>query len=128
MKRLFAISILIISSLLLNSCGTMYSPALNANVNETKIVLSQNNFKIVGQVQGQADAKYICGIGGLSRAALRTNAIDDMTSNANLRGSHHRQHHHTSESQGDLSFLHQDHICGDRLYRRVLLIRHIQTF
>ena len=87
MKRLFAISILIISSILLNSCGTMYSPALNANVNETKIVLSQNNFKIVGQVQGQADAKYICGIGGLSRAALRTNAIDDMTSNANLRGS-----------------------------------------
>lgn len=86
MKRIITISILVISCFVLGSCGLTYMPSMNSNVNETKIVLSERNFNVVGQVQGQASATYICGIGGLSKSALRTNAIDDMTKNAHLKG------------------------------------------
>ena len=49
--------------------------------------MTQKNFKVVGQVQGEASATYICGIGGLSKKALNANAVSEMYKNANLTGS-----------------------------------------
>lgn len=87
MKRLFTIATIALSCLVLSSCGVTYMPGMNSNVNETKIVLSERNFNVLREAQGIASATYVCGIGGLSKTALRSNAIDEMTRNAALKGS-----------------------------------------
>ena len=83
MKK-FGVLAMIIAVLCLTGCGV--ATTVSNNVTETKIVLSENNFKVVGQAYGQAQATYICGIGGLSRKALRNNAINELSKNANLKG------------------------------------------
>lgn len=75
---------LLVSMLCLTGCGV--SSTVSNNVTETKIVLSQDNFKVIGQARGVAKATYVFGIGGIGRKALRGNAIDEMSKNANLRG------------------------------------------
>lgn len=83
MKKL-GVLVLLLAVLCLTGCGV--SSTVSNNVTETKIVLSQNNFKVVGQAYGEAQATYVFGIGGLGRKALRNNAIDQMSKNANLKG------------------------------------------
>ena len=83
MKK-FGVLAMLVAVLCLTGCGV--AATVSNNVTETKIVLSENNFKVVGQAYGEAKATYICGIGGLSRKALRNNAINEMSKNANLRG------------------------------------------
>lgn len=85
MKKILVIIAIAATMLCASSCGV--SAAFSNNVNETKVVLSENNFKVVGQAYGEATATYIFGIGGLSEKALYSNAIDEMTRNANLTGS-----------------------------------------
>ena len=75
---------MIVAVLCLTGCGV--ATTVSNNVTETKIVLSENNFKVVGQAYGEAKATYVFGIGGLSRKALRNNAINEMSKNANLTG------------------------------------------
>ena len=82
-KILFAV--VAISALTLSSCGI--HETFSNNLTETKVVLSQNNFKVVGQAFGESKATYILGIGGLSRNSLKKNAINEMSKNANLSGS-----------------------------------------
>ena len=53
---------------------------------ETKVLLSEANYKIVGEATGEWSATYVFGIGGLSQKALTTNAISEMYKNANLTG------------------------------------------
>lgn len=84
MKKLILICTVCFSVLFLSSCGA--AATISNNLTETKIVLSENNFKIVGQAYGEASATYICGIGGLSKKALKNNAINEMSKNANLTG------------------------------------------
>lgn len=72
-------------SFCLSGCGT--AAMVSNNVTETKVVLSQNNFKVIGQAYGRSKAVYVLGIGGLSKSALRAVAIDEMSKNANLHGS-----------------------------------------
>ena len=85
MKKFFAICAVVLGILSVSSCGV--SVAVMPALNETNIVLSQNNFKVIGDVQGQSQATYVLGIGGLSKKALEANAINDMINAANLKGS-----------------------------------------
>ena len=49
---------------------------------ETKLILSEPNYRIVKEVSGEWTATYVFGIGGLSRKSLETNAIGEMYKNA----------------------------------------------
>ena len=79
-----SVLVLLLAVLCLTGCGV--SSAVSNNFTETQVVLSQNNFKVVGQAYGEAQATYVFGIGGLGRKALRNNAINEMSKNANLNG------------------------------------------
>lgn len=63
------------------------SATISDNITATKVLLAENNFKVVGQAYGEVTTTYICGIGGLNKKALRNNAINEMSRNANLSGS-----------------------------------------
>lgn len=54
---------------------------------ETKVILKEANYKVVGMVEGEWSATYVLGIGGLSKKALTQNAVSEMYKNANLTGS-----------------------------------------
>ena len=86
MKKLLVFA-LVLGSLLFTSCATHMLSVSHNNLSQTETVLTQKNFKVVGQVQGEASATYILGIGGLSKKALNANAIAEMYENANLTGS-----------------------------------------
>ena len=53
----------------------------------TQVVLSTNNFRVVGTAEGTTMGIYICGFGGVSQEALRSNAVAEMYNNAKLKGS-----------------------------------------
>lgn len=84
MKKYLVIACAAIVSLCMASCGAAVTTS--NNVTETKVVLQENNFRIVGQARGEVSAKYICGFGGTRKKALMANAIDEMSRNANLQG------------------------------------------
>ena len=88
MKKLFIICTFVAVALSFTGCaGAASTIATNHNLTQTQVVLSDNNFKVIGQAYGEATATYICGIGGLSKKALYNNAINEMAKNANLHGS-----------------------------------------
>ena len=86
MKKFFSICAFVAATLSLTGCVGVANTVSN-NLTQTQVVLSDNNFKVVGQAYGEASATYICFIGGLSRKALYNNAVSEMTKNANLQGS-----------------------------------------
>jgi hypothetical protein len=67
-----------------SSCGISHSVILNANQNSTQVNLGSNNYKVVEEVSGTSEAKYICLIGGLKKKQLFQNAYSDMMKKANL--------------------------------------------
>ena len=69
------------------SCAGINTTPYSHNMPETKLILKEANYKIVGQVEGEWSATYIFGIGGLSKKSLTNNAISEMYKNANLTGS-----------------------------------------
>lgn len=85
MKKLIIACIISVVALSLSSCGMTKTSVLG--VSETNVVLQQKNFHVIGQAYGQAKAKYILGMGGLRKAALRANAIDELSRSAHLTGS-----------------------------------------
>lgn len=86
MKKFLSICAFVAATLSLTGCVGVAGTVSN-NLTQTQVVLSDDNFKVVGQAYGEASATYICGIGGLSRKALYNNAVSTMTRNANLKGS-----------------------------------------
>ena len=86
MKKFLSICAFVAATLSLTGCVGVAN-TLSNNLTQTQVVLSDNNFKVVGQAYGEASATYICFIGGLSREALYNNAVSEMTKNANLKGS-----------------------------------------
>ena len=87
MKKLFTICALVAVALSFTGCmGFSSLTATNHNLTQTQVVLSESNFQIVGQAYGEATATYICGFCAVSKQALRNNAINEMTKNANLTG------------------------------------------
>ncbi len=85
MKKSVIISVAILIAMSLNSCGVT-ATSFNGS-SETKLVLKEKNFHVVGQAYGEAKAVYVLGIGGLSKKALRANAIDELSRNVKLTGS-----------------------------------------
>ena len=68
MKKLLVLA-LVLGSLMLTGCAAHLLTVSNNNLNQTETILTQKNFKVVGQAEGKAVATYICGIGGLSKKA-----------------------------------------------------------
>lgn len=84
MKKVFMAGAIALATLSLSSCAL--TSTTSNNITETKVVLSQANFKVVGQAYGEAKATYVLGMGGLRKKALRANAIDEMSRSAHLTG------------------------------------------
>lgn len=87
MSRIKFILISVISGLLLSGCGMSSNLSQNINQNQTSVVLSQANFHIVKTVRAEVSASYFLGIGGLTKKALRNNAVAELTKKADLVGS-----------------------------------------
>lgn len=88
MKKFLSTCAFVAATLSFTGCAGIGSTAVsNHNLTQTQVVLSDNNFKVIGQAYGEATATYICGVGGLNKKALYDNAINEMAKNANLSGS-----------------------------------------
>ena len=85
MKTIKFLLIAMVAVLFASCAGTNYSLPRH-NLPETKLILQDGNYHIVGQVEGEFSATYILGCGGLSKKALTTNALTEMYKNANLTG------------------------------------------
>ncbi|MCR4738195.1 MAG: hypothetical protein K5846_08575 [Bacteroidales bacterium] len=80
MKKLFLIAFFGITAMLATSCLPLKSLSSNQNVNQTQVILSQANFKVVGIARGEAK-------GNTDTKILVQNAYSKMIENANLTGS-----------------------------------------
>ena len=87
MKLISKIAMAVAAVLLLASCGINANLSTNHNLNQTNVVLSQKNFHVVKNVEAEVSATYVLGIGGLSKKALKDNALAELTKKANLTGS-----------------------------------------
>ena len=83
LAKLFIMSM--VATLLIGCAGVNMTPYKNDPV-ETKVVLAEDNYTIVKEVEGEWSATYVFGIGGLKKKALETNAIGEMYKNAHLTG------------------------------------------
>ena len=87
MKKAGKIIIGLMFVLGLSSCGVNQAWVLNKNQNNTQVQLDQQNFKVVGEVQGSAEVSYVLVFGGANRKSLYQEAYRKMTEKANLEGS-----------------------------------------
>lgn len=88
MKKFLSLVVMFVAAtLLFTSCGISQNLTSNTNVNQTNVVLSKKNFHVVKTVSAEVEATYVLGIGGLSKKALRNNAVAELTKKANLTGS-----------------------------------------
>ena len=85
MKKIQLMMLSMAVLLLTNCVGLNITPYAN-NPAETKVLLSEANYKIIKEVSGEWSATYVLGIGGLSRKSLTTNAIGEMYKSAELKG------------------------------------------
>lgn len=83
--KTFKITIALCSILLLSGCGFITTSMKNDNTLLTNVTLSQNNFTVLGQVEGEASSTLILGFGGLSKQ-LYGKAKNEMIRKAGLRG------------------------------------------
>ena len=83
MKKLISYSLLL-SSILLSSCGVNRALVLNLNQNSTQVVLQKKNFKVAERISGSAEVRYVLFIGGMRQTRLYANAYADMISKAGL--------------------------------------------
>jgi hypothetical protein len=72
--------------ILFASCAGLNTTPYTNNQVETKLILSEGNYRIVKEVNGEWSATYVLGIGGLSKRALKNNAISKMYQDAHLTG------------------------------------------
>ena len=86
MKKLLLIAVVICAALLTGCSAHIYQSS-NASVSKTEVVLSQNNFKVIGEAEGVATITQVIGIGGCSQKEIRANAVAEMFKNAKLTGS-----------------------------------------
>lgn len=87
MKKILLASVVAACVLGLSSCGISQNLTSNQNQNQTSVVLSQDNYRIIGTASGEVTGRYVFGLGNIRKQALRANAIDEMTKNAKLSGS-----------------------------------------
>lgn len=87
MKRFVALLMSLVVVAMLTGCSVTSNHTKNVNLTQTNVVLQKDNFKIVKTVSSEVSSTYVFGIGGLSKSALRDNAIADLTEKADLKGS-----------------------------------------
>lgn len=87
MSKFKYLFIVMVSIFLLSSCGLTSNMSQNINSNQTNVVLSKANFHVVKTVSSKVSSTYIFGIGGLSKKALKNNAVAELTKKAELTGS-----------------------------------------
>lgn len=87
MKKLLTFSLLLALILGMTSCSLHDGMTHNVNQSSTNVVLSQDNYKIVQKVRGEAQADYFFYFGGFRKNGLIEEARADMLENANLVGS-----------------------------------------
>ena len=87
MKRIFAIFAVAFVAVILTGCGVSSYMTSNVNVNQTNVVLQEDNFHVVRNVSAEVSQSYVLGIGGLSKRALKENAVSELTEKAHLTGS-----------------------------------------
>ncbi|MBR5454229.1 MAG: hypothetical protein IKV60_00375 [Rikenellaceae bacterium] len=82
-----SIKLLFVAGLLmaLTGCGT-HQNTLASISNSPEVVLRENNFRVVGTAEASSSVSYVFGIGGVSRRAIRENAIAKMMKKADLQG------------------------------------------
>ncbi len=84
LKLSFAI---LIAACTITGCGFSNYLTQNQNQNSTTVVLSQNNYSIIGTVEAQTSAEYIFGIGGIGKNALYSNSMSELLKKAQLKRS-----------------------------------------
>ena len=84
MKKLVLLASLCLAVVMFTSCIGTNSMTYNT-LNQTEVILSQNNFNVVGTAEGSYTVHYVFGLGGSSKSAIRENAVQQMYKNANLR-------------------------------------------
>lgn len=87
MKKFLKIVVAVWIAVATTGCGTTMFNSVNSNTSLTNVELSRANYRIVKNVEGLSSATYIIAIGGLSRKAVRDNAVAEMIRNAKLTGS-----------------------------------------
>jgi uncharacterized protein YbjQ (UPF0145 family) len=87
MKKLLSLVVVAIVAIMFTSCGVSSYMTSNVNVNQTNVVLQENNYNIVKHVYADVSQSYFCGIGGLGKRALKENAVAELTEKAQLSGS-----------------------------------------
>lgn len=87
MKKFISTIIASMFILALTGCGISKNMIRNQNQNQTSVVLSQANYKVIGTAKGTVESFYIFGLGGLTKQSLQNNAVAEMTKEANLQGS-----------------------------------------
>lgn len=87
MKKAIQFVVISLVAVLFASCAGLNMTAHKDTTAETKVILKEANYKVVGMVEGTHNATYIFGIGGLSKKSLENNAVSEMYKNANLTGS-----------------------------------------
>jgi hypothetical protein len=119
MKR---IGIIIILALSLVSCGINSHLSYNQNNQQTNVVLSENNYKVIAKVKGEATATYILGFGGLRNRALVEMAKANMLDKADILG----------KARAIINVTSEEHITGiiPPIYvkRRVIVSAHVIEF
>ena len=85
MKAIKFLLVAMVAIIFASCAGINTSPVQN-NVPEINLILKEANYQIVGEATGEWSATYVFGIGGLSKKALKTNALSEMYKNAQLTG------------------------------------------
>jgi hypothetical protein len=86
----------------LSSCGVNRAWIFNQNQNATQVHLSDNNFKVLGQVRGSSEVTYVLIFGGPKKKHLYESAYQEMLRNAEL----------TTGSRTLTNILTEEHIGG----------------
>lgn len=87
MKRFATLLVSLVVVTLFTGCSITSNPTKNINLTQTNVVLQKDNYEIVKTVTSEVSQTYVFGIGGMSKQALRDNAIAELTEKANLKGS-----------------------------------------
>ena len=85
MKKVFFV-VAVVCAMLLTSCSSHFYAASNSNLSKTEVLLSQKNFRVIGEAEGVTTETYVFGIGGLSEKAVKANAVGEMFKSAKLSG------------------------------------------
>lgn len=86
MKNQLFILFILVSMVGISSCGVGHAYVLNHNQNATQVELSENNFKVVGQVSGSSEVEYIMFFGGIKKRNLYQDAYSKMMEESQLIG------------------------------------------